>query len=205
MWKRAAISATRISADLSRARMVLISLGVSFGGRPPVRPRALAAVRPATVLSRIRLRSNSASAAKTWKTRRPAGETVSIFSVSDPKLILRRSRSATRPTRSARFRPRRSNRHTTSQMQQGTCIRSAYVRLLTRLFCSPDYFRKRACGSPLGPCWLSSYLPLSLMRKPGRSCHISFRSHTVTASSMKVSIRSIKYPKAPHLPLSLCR
>ena len=69
--KRAAISATGISAVFSRARMVLISLAESFGGRPPLRPRARAALRPATVLSRIKLRSNSARAAKTWKTRTP--------------------------------------------------------------------------------------------------------------------------------------
>lgn len=65
MWKRAAISDTGMSADLSRARIVLISLAESFGGQPPVRPRARAALRPATVLSRMRFRSNSASAAKT--------------------------------------------------------------------------------------------------------------------------------------------
>ena len=73
--------------------MVLISLGDTLNGRPPVRPRARAALRPATVLSRMRLRSNSASAAKTWKIRRPDGESVSIFSVSDWTLILRCSRS----------------------------------------------------------------------------------------------------------------
>ena len=94
MPKRAAISATGISAVLSRARMVLISLGESFAGRPPLRPRARADLRPATVLSRIKLRSNSARAAKTWNTRRPAGERVSIFSVRDSKLILRCSSSA---------------------------------------------------------------------------------------------------------------
>jgi hypothetical protein len=111
--KRAAISPTGISAVLSRARIVLMSLRESFAGRPPLRPRARAALRPATVLSRIRLRSNSASAAKTWKTRRPAGEPVSIFSVSDSKRIFRCSRSAMSLTRSARFRPSRSSRQTT--------------------------------------------------------------------------------------------
>ena len=65
-----------------------MSLRESFAGRPPLRPRARAALRPATVLSLIRLRSNSASAAKTWKTRRPAGEPVSIFSVSDFEIDL---------------------------------------------------------------------------------------------------------------------
>jgi predicted short-subunit dehydrogenase-like oxidoreductase (DUF2520 family) len=36
MPKRAAISSTGISAVLSRARMVLISLAESFAGRPPL-------------------------------------------------------------------------------------------------------------------------------------------------------------------------
>src|ERR1017187_9033464 len=50
--KRAAISATGMSAALSSARMVLISLAESLAGRPPFRPRARAAFRPATVRSR---------------------------------------------------------------------------------------------------------------------------------------------------------
>ena len=113
MPKRAAISATGTSAVLSRARMVLISLGESFAGRPPLRPRARADLRPATVLSRIKLRSNSARAAKTWNTRRPVGERVSIFSVSDSKLILRCSSSAISLTRSAKFLPSRPSLQTT--------------------------------------------------------------------------------------------
>src|ERR1700683_4055300 len=63
--KRAAISATGMSAVLSSAWMVLISLAESLAGRPPFRPRARAAFRPATARSRIKVRSNSASAAKT--------------------------------------------------------------------------------------------------------------------------------------------
>jgi hypothetical protein len=46
MPKRAAISATGMSAVLSKARMVLTSFGDSFTGRPPFRPRARAAVKP---------------------------------------------------------------------------------------------------------------------------------------------------------------
>ena len=44
--------------------MVFSSLGLSFFGRPPLRPRARAALRPASVRSRIKLRSNSAKAAE---------------------------------------------------------------------------------------------------------------------------------------------
>jgi len=63
--KRAAISVTDISCDRSKARIVFTSLGVSLAGRPPLRPRARAALRPAIVRSLIRFRSNSARAAKT--------------------------------------------------------------------------------------------------------------------------------------------
>ena len=42
-------------------------------GRPPCRPRTRAAANPAAVRSRIRSRSNSARAAKTWKTSLPPG------------------------------------------------------------------------------------------------------------------------------------
>jgi len=46
----------------SNALAASMSSSVSFGGRPPVRPSRRAAARPAWVRSRIRLRSNSASA-----------------------------------------------------------------------------------------------------------------------------------------------
>jgi hypothetical protein len=47
---------------LTIALAASMSSSVSFGGRPPVRPRRRAAARPAWVRSRIRLRSNSANA-----------------------------------------------------------------------------------------------------------------------------------------------
>ena len=49
---------------------------------PPLRPRARAALSPATVRSRISSRSNSASAAKMPNTRRPAAVVVSICAPS---------------------------------------------------------------------------------------------------------------------------
>src|SRR5271157_2538637 len=54
------MSCTGTSFERSSVRIVFSSLGLSFFGRPPLRPRARAAFRPATVRSRIRLRSNSA-------------------------------------------------------------------------------------------------------------------------------------------------
>ena len=53
----------------------------SFFGRPPCRPRARAAASPACVRSRIRSRSNSARAPKTWKISLPPLVVVSICSV----------------------------------------------------------------------------------------------------------------------------
>ena len=53
---------------------------VTTEGRPPWRPRARAAASPAAVRSRIRSRSNSAPAAKPWKTSLPPGVVVSIAS-----------------------------------------------------------------------------------------------------------------------------
>jgi hypothetical protein len=79
----AAISRTGTSLERSRVRIVFSSLGLSFFGRPPLRPRARAAFKPACVRSRIRLRSNSASAPKTWNTSCPVGDRVSICSVSE--------------------------------------------------------------------------------------------------------------------------
>ena len=69
-------------------------LGVYYGFRPPFRPRAAAAVKPARVRSRIRSRSNCPSAPKRWKTSRPPGVVVSIASVIErnptPKLLFDR-------------------------------------------------------------------------------------------------------------------
>src|SRR5664279_722698 len=75
-------------------RAVLTWSPVSRGGRPPRRPRARAAARPALVRSLISSRSNWANAANRWNTSRPPGEVVSIDSVSDRNPIPRVSRSA---------------------------------------------------------------------------------------------------------------
>ena len=58
----------------------LLSLNGDFG-RPPFFPRALAAVRPAFVRSRMISRSNSASAPKIWKISFPPLVVVSMLSV----------------------------------------------------------------------------------------------------------------------------
>lgn len=53
---------------------------IPFGGRPPIRPRALAALSLASALSRIRSRSNSANVLKIWKINLPLLVVVSIDS-----------------------------------------------------------------------------------------------------------------------------
>ena len=49
----AAISCKGTSFERSNVRIVFSSLGLSFFGRPPLRPRARAAFKPASVRSRI--------------------------------------------------------------------------------------------------------------------------------------------------------
>src|SRR6266568_5474298 len=78
-----AISATVTSRASYRARASLTCSGESLAGRPPRRPRARAAARPTAARSAISSRSNSASAAKMWKIRRPVLVVVSIPSCSD--------------------------------------------------------------------------------------------------------------------------
>jgi hypothetical protein len=63
-------------SDLAIAR----SFPCNFAGRPPTLPRALAAVNPACVRSRIKLRSNSANDPKMLKINRPLAELVSMLS-----------------------------------------------------------------------------------------------------------------------------
>ena len=82
---------------------------VSLVGRPPIRPRSRAALIPALVLSRMRLRSYSERALKIWSVKTPLGVLVSIFSDSDTKPMPCFSRSETIRIRSARFRPSRSS------------------------------------------------------------------------------------------------
>ncbi len=69
--------------------------GVHTVGRPPVRPRARAAASPACVRSRMRSRSNSARAPKTWKISRPPGVEVSIASVRLRKATFRSFKART--------------------------------------------------------------------------------------------------------------
>jgi len=52
-------------------------------GLPPTRPQALAAASPSYVPATMSSLMNSATAAKTWKTRRPPGVVVSRFACSE--------------------------------------------------------------------------------------------------------------------------
>lgn len=77
-FNRLATVATVILESFSIAFATWRSLAESEGGLPPTRPRSRAALNPAVVRSRITPRSNSANAAKIWKTSLPLGELVSM-------------------------------------------------------------------------------------------------------------------------------
>ena len=84
-------------------------------GRPPLRPRALAAASPAFVRSWIRRRSNCASAEKMFRTSSPEADVVSIIpSAIDRNPISRSLRSSIMFTKWRIERPSRSRRQTTS-------------------------------------------------------------------------------------------
>jgi hypothetical protein len=86
---------------------------VITGGRPPCRPRTRAAASPALVRSRIRSRSNSASAANTWKTSLPPGVVVSIASWRLQNPTPRSASPVTVSTKWRSDRPSRSSFQTT--------------------------------------------------------------------------------------------
>ncbi len=86
---------------------------LSFEGRPPLRPRALAAASPAIVRSRMISRSNWANAPNRWNTSRPPAVVVSIDSRSDRNPTPRSSSAVTVSIRWRRERPRRPRRQTT--------------------------------------------------------------------------------------------
>ena len=78
--KRRATSSTVMLESRSIALAAARSPSLRDRGRPPLRPLARAASRPAVVRSRITERSNSASAAKTWNTSLPVAVDVSMLS-----------------------------------------------------------------------------------------------------------------------------
>ena len=94
------------------AAAFLMSDALSFGLRPPLRPRARAAANPALVRSRIRLCSNSASAPKMWKMSFPPVLVVSMLSVSERNPTDRSSSLWIISTRFFNERPRRSSLQT---------------------------------------------------------------------------------------------
>ena len=89
-------------------------LSSSSGRRPPLLPRPRAASSPALVRSRMRSRSNSARAAKTWKTSLPSLVVVSMLSWRLRNPIPRSRRAASVSTRWRSDRPRRSSFQTTT-------------------------------------------------------------------------------------------
>jgi hypothetical protein len=75
----------RLARSLKQLIETVEDLGTRAGGLPPLRPRARAACRPASVRSRMTPRSNSARAANRWNTSLPPEVVVSIVSESERK------------------------------------------------------------------------------------------------------------------------
>ncbi len=88
------------------------AFALSLRGLPPTRPLALAAANPALVRSRIRSRSNSASAPIRWKMSLPPGVVVSICSVMLINEMSRSPRLLRSSIKCLRERPARSSFHT---------------------------------------------------------------------------------------------
>src|SRR3954471_6462978 len=107
------------------SRISAFCSGVSFGCRPPFRPRAVAAFRPARVRSRTMARSNSAKEPSICISMRPAGPEVSIASVSERKRAPTASTLSRMCSRSLSERDRRSSFHTTSGVARPQLIEQA--------------------------------------------------------------------------------
>jgi hypothetical protein len=88
--------------------------------------RTRAAASPALVRSRIRSRSNSARAAKTWKTSLPPGVVVSIASCRLRNPIPCSASPVTVSTRCRSDRPRRSSFQTTRVSPGRSCFSPAH-------------------------------------------------------------------------------
>jgi hypothetical protein len=105
-----ALLAPPSSAAVIRSR---VSASI-IGGRPPWRPRRLAAASPATTRSRVSARSYCANAPNSENSNSPWGVVVSICSVRDRNAIPRAFRSVTIVSRWGSERPSRSSFQTIS-------------------------------------------------------------------------------------------
>jgi hypothetical protein len=94
------------------AMVILMSSAFSLG-LPPFLPLARAASRPALVRSEMRLCSNSANIAMSWKNSMPVGVLVLTSSVSDTKWTFRFFSRSSVSINCFHDRPRRSNFQTT--------------------------------------------------------------------------------------------
>ena len=93
--------------------MAILMSSIFSLGLPPVLPLARAASRPALVRSEIRLCSNSASIAISWKNNMPVGVLVFTSSVSDTTWMLRFFNFSSVSMSCCIDRPSRSDFHTT--------------------------------------------------------------------------------------------
>ncbi len=138
-----------------------LAFDLSLRGLPPTFPLALAAANPALVRSRIRSRSNSASAPIRWKISFPEGVVVSICSV---RLMNEMSRSLSLLSSSIkclRERPARSSFHTTSvspglryARASFRPLRSAFVPVIfsRNHFSQPAFLSASICNASCCSC-----------------------------------------------------
>src|SRR3954453_814605 len=123
--KSRARSAALFRPEPRPSRISAFCSGVSFGWRPPCRPRTAAAFRPARVRSRTMARSNSAKRPSICIRMRPAGPALSIASVSERKRAPTASTLSRMCSRSVSERDRRSSFHTTSGVARPQLIEQA--------------------------------------------------------------------------------
>ena len=104
-------TAAVLRPDASMSRISAFCSGDNWAVVPPLRPRLLAACRPALVRSRTMARSNSAKAPSICTSMRPAGPAVSTASVSE------RNPAPAASIRSRRWRRSLSERDSRSSFQ----------------------------------------------------------------------------------------
>ena len=144
-------------------------------GRPPRRPRVRAAERPACVRSRIRSRSNSASAAKTWKTSRPPGVVVSFDSVSERS----RSRAFERGNRLDEVAQRAAEAIEAPYHQR---LASACILERARAPAGQRALRSPGAEDPLASCGLEGVLLERRLLGEGRDAGVANEHHRTAVS-----------------------
>src|SRR4051812_24122743 len=211
------------------SRISAFCSGVSFGCRPPFRPRAAAAFSPARVRSRTMARSNSAKEPSICLSMRPAGPEVSIASVSERKRAPTASTLSRMCSRSLSERDRRSSFHTTSGVARPQLIEQAVQlgpvpaparRLVLEHALAPSALERTDLGGGIlavvrlgNPCIAEQHGPVShfpvaneLTLATGFCAAKALVDRFATALLHNVRLRNNRsYPRAAHLLRTFCR